>query len=580
MKRGQTQNIKILAKSLYFAFDPFSPFIVRTLKMKIRKAYRFFFFVFLSILLSSSAWTASRPNILFIAADDLRPELGCYGSDIAITPNFDALAAEGLLFNRAYCQQAICSPSRASLLTGARPDTIGVVENYAYFRDTVPDIVTLPQHFWANGYETVHTGKIYHNVKYGDPVKSWSREPAWDKMPENMPLPVPPVIGYALPENRQIVTDKQKRFGENAHSALIKGPAYEAADVPDQTYEDGYHTDLAIVTMKDMLAKNPDKPFFLGLGFKKPHLNFIAPKKYWDMYAREKIPAGTYTDAPEGAAKMGLHASYELRTRDGIPKYGPVGEELSRTLLHGYLACTSYIDAQLGKMIAALEEANVRDNTIIIFWGDHGWHLGDMGIWGKATNYEISARVPMMIWTPDMPDENRGKTTDALVELVDMYPTLCDLAGIDIPEHVEGHSFKPLLKNPDRAWKKAAFSQYPNPAMREWAANAITPDMRDLFFGPLMDDIEADIQKQQGDKWDREFFEQDLMGYTMRTNRYRLMLWKDWKDLDAEPLFVELYDLKDNVQETKNIAEKHPNLVEKLIAQFDRGWKGNLPDKR
>ena len=529
----------------------------------------------IGVTLCLSGLASERPNIIFIAADDLRPELGCYGSEIAITPNFDALANEGLLFNRAYCQQAICSPSRASLMTGARPDTIGVVENYAYFRDTKPDIVTLPQHFRANGYETVHTGKIYHSAKYGDP-ESWSREPAWDRMPKDMPLPVPPVIGYALPENRKIVTDKQKRFGENAHSALIKGPAYERADVPDQTYEDGYHTDLAIETMKDMLAQNPEKPFFLGLGFKKPHLNFIAPKKYWDMYDPADIPPGTYTPAPKDGAAMGLNASYELRTRDGIPKYGPIGPELSRTLMHGYLACTSYIDAQLGKMIAAVDEAGIRDNTIVIFWGDHGWHLGDMGIWGKATNYEIAARVPLMIWTPDMPDRHRGKTTDALVELIDMYPTLCDLVGIEIPKHVEGHSFKPLLSNPNKAWKKAAFSQYPNPAMREWAANPITPDMRDLFFGPLMDDIESAIQKQMGDKWDRELFEHELMGYTMRTDRYRLVLWKEWKNSSREPLFIELYDHKADPNETKNIAKEKPKLVSKLIEQFDQGWKGSL----
>jgi len=531
----------------------------------------------LLLVFSLSVSAADRPNILFIAADDLRPELGCYGSDIAITPHLDALAAEGLLFNRAYCQQAICSPSRASLMTGARPDTIGVVENYAYFREEQPDIVTLPQHFWANGYETVHTGKIYHSAKYGDPVKSWSREPAWDRMPKDMPLPVPPVIGYALSENRKIVTDKQKKFGENAHSALIKGPAYESADVPDQTYEDGYHTDLAIETMKDMLEKGPSKPFFLGLGFKKPHLNFIAPKKYWDLYDPADIPPGTYTPAPENGATMGLNASYELRTRDGIPKYGPIGEELSRTLLHGYLACASYIDAQVGKMVAALEEAGIRDNTVIIFWGDHGWHLGDMGIWGKATNYEIAARVPLMIWTPDMPKRHRGKSTDALVELIDMYPTLCDLSGIETPSHVEGFSFAPLLENPNRPWKQAAFSQYPNPAMREWAANPITPDMRDLFFGPLMDDIETAIQAQMGNKWNRELFENDLMGYTMRTDRYRLVIWKEWRVDAAEPLFVELYDHQNDPNESRNIAEKRPSVVRRLIAQFNRGWEGAVP---
>ncbi|GAB5559571.1 MAG: sulfatase [Synoicihabitans sp.] len=533
---------------------------------------------FLLVLITALPFLAEakRPNILFIAADDLRPELGAYGSEIAISPHLDALADDGILFNRAYCQQAICSPSRASLMTGARPDTIGVIENYTYFRDANPGIITLPQFLRSQGYETVHTGKIYHNAKYGDPEKSWSREPAWDRMPAEMPPPVPPVIGYALPENRKIVTDKQARFGKNAHSALIKGPAYEAADVPDQTYEDGYHTDLAIVTMQEMLEENPDKPFFLGLGFKKPHLNFIAPKKYWDLYDRDSLPAGTYTDAPQDGAAMGLHASFELRTRDGIPKYGPIGEELSRTLLHGYLACTSYIDAQVGKMITALEEAGVRDNTIIIFWGDHGWHLGDMGIWGKATNYEIAARVPLMIWTPDMPASSRGQTTDALVELVDMYPTLCDLAGLKPPDHVEGHSFKPLLTDPHRPWKSAAFTQYPNPALREWAANPLTQDMRQLFFGPLIEDVEADIIAQQGDAWDRDLFENHLMSYSMRTDRYRLVLWKDYHNTSADPIFVELYDHEIDPTETRNVATEQPDIVLELTAQFNRGWRGSL----
>ncbi len=536
---------------------------------------------FLSIVLvlwAPMLLSAKRPNILFIAADDLRPELGCYGSDIAISPNLDALAEGGILFNRAYCQQAICSPSRASLMTGARPDTIGVIENYTYFRDANPDILALPQFLRSHGYETVHTGKIYHNVKYGDPENSRSREPAWDKMPEGMPPPVPPVIGYALPENRQIVTDKQARFGENAHSALIKGPAYEAAEVPDQTYEDGYHTDLAIVTMQEMLAENPDKSFFLGLGFKKPHLNFIAPKKYWDLYDRKDIPAGTYPEAPQDGAAMGLHASFELQTRDGIPKYGPIGDGLSRTLLHGYLACTSYIDAQVGKIIAALEEAGVRDDIIIIFWGDHGWHLGDMGIWGKATNYEIAARVPLLIWTPDMPAGSRGHTTDALVEVVDMYPTLCDLAGITPPEHLEGHSFKPLIVDPHQPWKTAAFTQYTNPALREWAANPLTQDMRQLFFGPLIEDVEARIIEQQGDAWDRDLFENHLMSYSMRTDRYRLVLWKDYHDTAGDPVFVELYDHQNDPGETVNIAVKQKDVVQELIAQFDRGWQDTLPN--
>ncbi|MGI9472704.1 MAG: sulfatase [Rubripirellula sp.] len=530
--------------------------------------------ILVTMALASIAHADQRTNVLFIAVDDLRPELGCYGSEIAITPNLDALAGDGLLFNRAYCQQAICSPSRASLMTGARPDTIGVTENYTYFRDLNPDIVTLPQHFWANGYETVNCGKIYHG-KYNDPEKSWSRLPSRKKMPRGLSSPIG-VGGYALAENRELVAEKKKRFGENAHSALLKGPAYEAADVADQVFEDGYNTDLAIATLKDMLQSGQE-PFFLGLGFKKPHLNFVAPKRYWDLYDREELPAGTYSDAPSDGAAMGLHASFELRTRHGIPKYGPIGPDLSRTLLHGYLACTSYVDAQIGRMLQALDEAGVRDNTIIIVWGDHGWHLGDLGIWGKATNYEIATRVPLMIWTPDMPDQHRGRKTEALVELVDMYPTLCDLADIQIPEHLEGLSFAPLLQDPQQRWKTAAFSQYPNPALREWAANPITPDMRELFFGRLIEDVESGIIEQQGSKWDRELFEKDLMGYTMRTERYRLVVWKDVKHPEDQPLFVELYDHQLDPDETENVSKQRPEVLQKLMAQFNMGWRGSLP---
>lgn len=527
------------------------------------------------LAIACTAQAADKPNILFIAIDDLRPELGCYGSDIAITPNLDAIAADGLLFNRAYCQQAICSPFRASLMTGARPDSIGVVENYTYFRDKNPDIITLPQHLRVNGYETVNVGKIYHG-KYNDPEKSWSRLPARNKMPDGMRKPIG-VGGYALKENQQLVADKKKRFGPNAHSALLKGPAYEAADVPDQTFEDGYNTDLAIVTMKQMIEN--EQPFFMGLGYKKPHLNFVCPKRYWDMYDAEKLPAGTYTDAPKSGAAMGLHASFELRVRHGIPKYGEFDPELSRTLLHGYLACVSYVDAQVGRVVKFLDEAGIRDNTIIIVWGDHGWHLGDMGIWGKATNYEVATRVPMMIQSPRMPAKTRGQKTNALVELIDMYPTLCELADLPIPDHIEGHSFAPLIDDPHRKWKAAAFSQYPNPALREWAANPITPDMRKLFFGPLIEDVEATIVQQQGESWNRELFEKHLMGYTMRTDRYRLVAWRDYRNPKAEPLFIELFDHTTDPNETNNIADTSPAVVRRLMTQMNAGWKATLRSK-
>ncbi|MRT91965.1 sulfatase [Ancylomarina sp. 16SWW S1-10-2] len=516
-----------------------------------------------------------KPNILFLAVDDLRPELGCYGSEIAVTPNLDALAGDGLLFDNAYCQQAICSPSRASLMTGARPETIGVIENYTDFRDVNPDIVTLPQQFKKFGYETVCSGKIFHG-KYNDPKFSWSR------------LPVRPNVeraatkgGYALKENQEFYKNQRgvmiAKYGPDApKNGLVQGPAYECADVSDVTYEDGYNTISAIATLKDMLAKNPDKPFFLGLGLKKPHLSFIAPKKYWDMYNREDIPLAENNVAPKNGAAMGLHPSFELRARAGIPKYGSINDSLARTLKHGYLACVSYADAQIGKMIKALDDAGVRDNTIIILWGDHGWHLGDMGIWGKATNYEISTRVPLMIWTPDMPNENRGVTTKALVELVDMYPTLCELAGIEKPAHLEGQSFVPLLTNPEKEWKSAVFSQFPTPALREWAANPLSPGMRETYFGPLIKDVEGKIIAQQKDKWDRNLFENNLMGYGMRTNHYRLIVWKDYTNPKSEPVFVELYDHVNDPAETVNIADDKPALVKELLVQFNSGWKGNL----
>jgi arylsulfatase A-like enzyme len=523
-----------------------------------------------------------KPNILFIAIDDLRPELGSYGSEIAVTPNLDKLASLGLQFERAYCQQAICSPSRASLMTGARPETINVIENFKYFRDENPDIITLSQHFKNNGYEATHTGKIYHKPGFADPDLSWSRKPAYDKMTiERSQTPG----GFALAENQELFKKNQAdmiaKYGPNApRNGLGKGPAYEKADVPDTFYEDGYNAELAIVTLKDMVEKNPDKPFFLGMGMKKPHLDWLAPKKYWELYNRDDIKLTAQTEAPKNGAAMGLHPSFELRARYGIPKKGSIDDELAKTLKHAYLASVSYIDAQIGKMIDALEKEGLRDNTIIMVWSDHGWHLGEMGIWGKATNYEISARVPLMIWTPDMPNSSRGKTSKALVELIDMYPTLSELAGLELPKHLEGQSFVPLLEDPNKEWKRAAFTQFPTPALREWAANPLSKGMRETYFGPLIEEVEGKIIAQQKEKWDREMFENYLMGYAMRTERYRFMVWKDFRDPNAEPVFFELYDHQNDPTESKNIAGENPDLVAKLLAQFKKGWKGNMAKQK
>ncbi|MBO0590153.1 sulfatase [Cellulophaga sp. E16_2] len=517
-----------------------------------------------------------QPNILFIAIDDLRPELGAYGSDIAISPNIDALAADGLLFNNAYCQEAICSPSRASVMTGARPETLRVIENYSYFRDLNPDIETLPQHLRANGYETVYTGKIFH-PGYTDAALSWSRKAD----PNSISTKAPRTPGgFKLVENQELYksnsAEMAKKYGkESLKSGLGRGPAYEFVDLPDNEYEDGYNTDLAIATLKDMV-KEGDKPFFLGLGFLKPHLDWVAPKKYWDLYDDKDIKLAKETTGPKDGAEMGLHASFELRARANIPNAGEISDEQAIQLKHAYLACVSYVDAQIGRMIDALDEAGIRDNTIIVLWSDHGWHLGDMGIWGKATNYEIATRVPLIVWSPEMAKENRGRKTDALVELVDMYPTLCELTGVSIPETVEGQSFAPLLKNPDLEWKKAAFSQFPTPALREWAANPLSKGMRETYFGPLIEKVEERIIKQQGDTWDRDLFENRLMGYSMRTKDYRFIVWKDYTKKDAEPIFVELFNHQTDPSETINIAKENPELVASLLVQFNKGWQGNL----
>lgn len=533
--------------------------------------YRFTSALLLTFIFAIAATAADKPNVLFIAVDDLRPELGCYGSPIAVTPQLDSIARDGLLFNQAYCQQAICRPSRASLMTGLRPDTTGLYHNYVALRDLNPEILTLPQHLRAHGYETAYCGKIFHQGDTDDTI-SWSR-----KSVGKIPGLRRGSGQYALPENRKLQRENMQqmlaKYGEAARRGLGSGPAYEAADVPDTTYVDGYNTQLAIATIKEMAAVK-DKPFFMGMGYKLPHLNWCAPQKYWDLYDRNQIPMAAESNSPADAAAMGLHASFELRTRVGIPKQGPIPKELATTLKHAYLASVSYVDAQIGLLLEALDQQGLCDNTIVVVWGDHGWHLGDMGVWGKATNYEIATRVPLMISVPDA--AARGKSTDALVELVDIFPTLCELAEIPVPQQLEGHSFVPLLQDPTQTWKQAAFSQYPNPALREWAANPLSAAMRETWFGPLISEVEQRIIEQQGSKWDRELFEQHLMGYTMRTDRYRLVLWRDRRDPAAEPLSIELYDHQNDPHETKNIADATPGIVAQLRKQLDAGWKASL----
>jgi iduronate 2-sulfatase len=512
-----------------------------------------------------------RRNVLFIAVDDLRPELGCYGRELLKTPNMDALAREGVRFRRAYCQMAICGPSRASLMTGLRPDTARVVDNATYFRKTVPDVVTLPQHFRGHGYETVYMGKIYHGGMR-DEAKSWSRRATYPR------TTYPRAVGgYQLPENKALVRRRQaevrRKHGGVRPGGLTCGPATECADVPDSAYQDGRTADAAIATMREI----KDKPFFLAVGFIRPHLPFVAPKKHWDLYDPAKIDLASNPFAPNGATAIGLHSSFELRTRYGVPKDGRIPDAQARRLIHAYYACASYVDAQIGRVLAELDRLELRQDTVVILWGDHGWHLGDHGIWGKATNYEVATRVPLIVSAPGV--AKRGIASNALVELVDMYPTLCELAGLPLPDHLEGASFVPLMARPDRPWKTAAFSQFPCPALREWAALPLSKEMRGTFFGPLIRRVEEKLKAEAPHAYDEELYNRHLMGYSMRTDRYRFTRWVDVRKPDAQPVAVELYDHESDPEENVNLANRPESagLVRKLTAGMKAGWRGALP---
>ncbi len=388
---------------------------------------------------------------------------------------------------------------------------------------------------------------------------------SWNYQPNRKGLirPITPG-GNAMPENQKIFARNKERmvalYGEASSRGLVHGPAYEAGLVGDDGYLDGYNTSVAIQTLEDLVQQ--DKPWFLALGFNRPHLPFHAPKKYFDLYTPDQIKPTHFSQPPQGGASMGLHASFELRTRHGIPKAGPLDTSIAKELLHAYYACVSYVDAQIGRIIAALEKTNERGNTIIVVWGDHGWHLGESGIWGKATNYEIATRVPLIIWTPTMPQ--RGTPSRSLIELLDIYPTLCELAHLPRPNHLTGQSLVPVLHNPDAIIKDFAMSQFPTPALREWAANPLSPQMRETFFGPLIQKVEDRIINQQGSRWDRELFEQHLMGYSLRGNRYRYIEWRDNRDRNAEPIFQELYDHLNDPHETINVAQSKQKEVVRL----------------
>jgi len=453
----------------------------------------------IAALLISGGIQAQQKNVLFIAVDDLKPLIGAYGDKLAKTPGLDQLAREGIIFQNCYCQQAICAATRASLLTGMRPDKTRVWDLVTDFRQVNPNSITIPQYFKLMGYETAGMGKIFHKESAGPGHDS----PSW-----SVPYRDAKTQQYALP------------FVPKANG---RGPSVECADVPDNTYHDGKLTGMA-VHLLDSLSRSK-KPFFLAVGYLKPHLPFVAPKKYWDLYRRDQFELATFQKKAKNSPDIAYHASGELKNYSDIPQFNNYSEnelehlsaEKQRELLHGYYAAISYMDAQVLQLLNELDRLKIRDNTIIVLWGDHGWHLGDHGLWNKHTNFEQATRVPLFM---SVPGQKRGVSASGTCEFVDIFPTLCELNNLPIPKYLDGISLVPAITNPETELRKYALSQYPRG--------------------------------------------KDIMGYSIRTDRFRYTEWMSGGFLTNQKydsklvIATELYDYQTDMFETENLAE-NPN---------------------
>ena len=455
---------------------------------------------------------SGKKNVLFIAVDDLRPELGCYGHEKIISPNIDRLAGEGVIFSRCYCQVPVCGASRASLLTSIRPTRDRFVGARAKVDEDFPGALTLPQYFKNHGYYTISNGKIFDNQF--DRRRSWSESP-W--RPEGDWAGWQAYVtaeGRAIREANRKATDPEWQ---------AYGLPYESADVADNEYPDGVTADKTIADMRRLAETG--EPFFLAAGFLKPHLPFNAPSKYWEMYKREDIDLADNPFRPKGAPDAALHNWSELRCYARIPEEGPLDDETARTLIHGYYACVSYTDAQIGRLLDELDRLGISDNTVVVLWGDHGWNLGEHGLWCKHCNFETSLRSPLIIKDPEF---RGGIKTGGLTEFVDIFPSLCELCDLPIPKQLEGTSVVGLMKDPNRKWKKAVFSRY-------------------------------------------------FAGDSVKTDRYR---YTEWHDDENNRTARMLYDHSHDPFENDNIAERPENaeLVKKLSGMIQRGYKHAAPD--
>lgn len=445
-------------------------------------------FVFSSLV--NIAQKPKKPNVLFIAVDDLRPELGTFGSLHVKSPNIDRLGEKGTVFTRAYCNIPVCGASRASIMSGLRPNRHRFLNWYCWQDKDVPGVVSLPMYFKNNGYRTVSLGKVYHHIKDGK--GSWNE--TWYPASEN---------NSGIRDYRLSVNIKIEETGKT------RGYPYECAEVEDNAYFDGKIANKAIAELKKF--KKNEEPFFLGVGFLKPHLPFNAPKKYWDLYESEEIKLPDFMHKPNGAPDECMHNFGELRAYCSIPKEGSVPDSTAKKMIHGYYACVSYIDAQIGKVLDCLDELGLSENTIVILWGDHGWHLGEHGLWCKHCNFEKVLHTPLILKAPG---KKPGLRTSALVEYIDIYPTICELAGLPLPFFIQGKSMAPLLDNPNLSWKEAVFARW-------------------------------------------------IKGETVITQNHT---YTEWYNDDNEFVSRMLYNIKEDPEETVNISENNENeaLIEKL----------------
>jgi arylsulfatase A-like enzyme len=404
-----------------------------------------------------------KPNVLFIVVDDLRPELGCAGISHIRSSRIDRLAGRGVFFRRAYCQFPVCGPSRASLLSGLRPTRSRFVDNRTRKDREAPDVPSLPAHFRNHGYVTISNGKVYHVPD--DDLNAWS-EPPWAPRGDWEGRKVYR-IAYLEESNKAIA---RKNAGN--------GPPFEASRANDSEYPDGKIAERTIDDLR-RLARG-SKPFFLAVGFTKPHLPFACPKRYWEQIDPISVPTPPTAPVSIGIPRAAFHDSPELRKYWGVPRKGTIPSDLAATLVRGYASCITATDAQIGRVLDELDRLDLRRSTVIVLWGDHGWNLGDHGMWGKACLFETALRTPLILSGPGVP---QGIATDALVELIDVYPTLCSLAGLPAAPHLEGEDLLPVRERVAAYSRCRTGSSVRTTRYRytEWTDASGTPVERVLF---------------------------------------------------------------------------------------------------